>query len=375
METVEPSRTVVCPLETSRRKNERAERVIDGWQRLAERMGDLLVTLPEYRWGDGQDTHLYRMVSREADEMGVPLAKADAQEVAKKVTAMYQSWRSNGKPGGRPSFGGGGYARFRGDGVTVVDNDDGYGLKLRMEPYNPEWWRIKSRSYHEEYLSSVVEGEASAGATELHLDGEELRAHIAVTTPVEVYEPSDTDSVVGVDLGERAIYAAAEVDSDGTVESVEIRTGDEFRHHRERLTEQYEERTANGDLAAVKELRGQRERYTKQVAHEVSEQVTALGAAGDPSTIVLEDLTGYRDTADDPIHDFPYALIQEYICYKATDKGLPVVTVDPADTSTTCRKCGTQTASARDGIEFRCPDCGYEVHADVNAAINIAQRA
>jgi len=30
--------------------------------------------------------------------------------------------------------------------------------------------------------------------------------------------------------------------------------------------------------------------------------------------------------------------------------------------------------AVRDGREFVCWECGYEAHADVNAAINIAQR-
>jgi len=373
MDTVNPTRTVVCPLETSNRKNKRVEKAIADWQRLAERIGNLLVGFPEHRWGNEKDTHLYRLLSREAEKMDVSLKKGDAHEAAKKVTTMYQSYLSNGKPGEKPSFGGGNYVRFRGDSVTLADNGSGYGLKIGIEPYKPEWWRCQTRPYHDEYFEPVCSGESSIGASELHLNDGNLTAHVSVSTPVEVYEPRETDGALGIDLGERVIFAAAAVDGDGTVDSVEMRTGDEFRHHRTELTRQYREQMRKGNLTTVKELRGQRERYTKHVAHEVSETITRIAAEG-PYTIVLEDLSDYRQTAADPIHDMPFSIIQEFVSYKATAKGVPVVTVEPAYTSTTCRECGSHVPSGRDGIDFLCPACGYEVHADVNAAINIANR-
>ncbi|MFB6256576.1 MAG: transposase, partial [Haloplanus sp.] len=91
-----------------------------------------------------------------------------------------------------------------------------------------------------------------------------------------------------------------------------------------------------------------------------------------PCAIVIEDMGDYRETADDPIHDWPRGQLQNEISYKATDEKIPVVAVDPAGTSVTCRKCGQTDPIARDGTSFQCQRCGYEVHADVNAAINIA---
>lgn len=58
--------------------------------------------------------------------------------------------------------------------------------------------------------------------------------------------------------------------------------------------------------------------------------------------------------------------------YKAIEAGIPVTTVDPAGTSDSCRQCGAENPAFRDGDLFECWECGYEVHADVNAAINIA---
>lgn len=40
-----------------------------------------------------------------------------------------------------------------------------------------------------------------------------------------------------------------------------------------------------------------------------------------------------------------------------------------------CRECGETNPQFRDGDDFGCWECGYEVHTDLNAAINIAQWA
>jgi transposase len=66
-------------------------------------------------------------------------------------------------------------------------------------------------------------------------------------------------------------------------------------------------------------------------------------------------------------------MLTEQLAYKATEAGLPVEAIDPAETSITCRQCDETNPAFRDGDDFECWECGYEVHADVNAAINIAQ--
>lgn len=72
--------------------------------------------------------------------------------------------------------------------------------------------------------------------------------------------------------------------------------------------------------------------------------------------------------------DWPYAILQEKIAYKAKAADVPVESVNPQNTSVTCRQCGQTNRGYREGSEFVCTRCGYEVHADVNAAINIANR-
>lgn len=58
--------------------------------------------------------------------------------------------------------------------------------------------------------------------------------------------------------------------------------------------------------------------------------------------------------------------------YKLAERGGTLVTVNPAYTSQTCSHCGTIDKQSRESqARFVCRSCGFEAHADTNAAINI----
>jgi len=62
--------------------------------------------------------------------------------------------------------------------------------------------------------------------------------------------------------------------------------------------------------------------------------------------------------------------LQKMVERRAHDRGIPVLYVNPAYTSKRCCRCGEFGRRSRK--RFECPHCGYVVHADVNAAFNIA---
>lgn len=373
------TKTVVLPLQTSRRKNERVREVIDEWQQIASRMADLMPSVGPQHWGK-QDSTLFHLVKNEFPEItarGQGLRNHDAYQAAYKVGEAYSSWHSNQHNKSRPTFGGGNYARFCGccDGVEVVENRRGYGVKIKLRPDEDkyEWWHVASRPYIDEHLAAVVEGESSTGSAELHLsDSGSLTCNLSISTDVSVYEPGDTERTMGVDLGERVMYAAVVADESGGVESVEMRKGGEFRHARERLKRKRAALMEADDLRGVRQCRDEHRRYTDHMTHVASREIVDLAVEHRPVTIVLENLTDYRFDEDEPIHDWPYAELQTKIAYKATEEGIPVAEVDPAGSSNTCSECGASDPEWRDGAEFLCGDCGYEVHADVNAAKNLS---
>ena len=71
------------------------------------------------------------------------------------------------------------------------------------------------------------------------------------------------------------------------------------------------------------------------------------------------------------IHDAGWGILLAMTSYKAESAGREILVVDPRNTSRRCGSCGHTEAGNRRGAVFRCLHCGYEAHADVNAAQNI----
>lgn len=108
-------------------------------------------------------------------------------------------------------------------------------------------------------------------------------------------------------------------------------------------------------------------------------------------TVVLEDLktknmtASARGTVEEPgrnvrqksglnrsILEHGWYQFESFLAYKLAASGGSLVKADPRNTSRTCSKCGAIDARSRENqATFACVHCGHEVHADVNAAINI----
>jgi putative transposase len=65
-------------------------------------------------------------------------------------------------------------------------------------------------------------------------------------------------------------------------------------------------------------------------------------------------------------------LIRRWVEQQAQERGIQVVEVNPAYTSQACSRCGQRGNRRRHA--FTCPQCGYQEHADINAARNIRAR-
>ena len=367
--TEEVVQTIVLRLETSNTKTEKVRTGIDEFQAMASYIGDMIPSVPKPERNPRNNT-FYQLVRDQFDDATVK-AKV-AQNAAQHAVDMYNARAEQPGHSERPDLGNGSFLKLTTQGFEVVENDRGYGFKASFIPYDPVWFHIDTTPYSSTYLQRIFEGDADTASCELHVDeAGNVRAHLVVKWPVEVYKPGEVSTRIGVDVGENVIYSAAAVSGDEVL-AVEMKSGSEFRHHREELKRKRRERSAKGDLRGVRECRGDIERYTDHVLNTASKRVVEFAREHAPAVIVLEDLTNYRRSADDPIHDWPFADLQQKISYKATAEGIPVTTVDPRNTSIRCRKCGQATPEFRDGTEFQCRRCGYEVHADVNAAINIA---
>ncbi|MFP3391764.1 RNA-guided endonuclease TnpB family protein [Brevibacillus sp. SIMBA_040] len=109
--------------------------------------------------------------------------------------------------------------------------------------------------------------------------------------------------------------------------------------------------------------------------HKYSRFVVEIALKHGCGTIQMEDLSGYSEVKDDAfLKNWAYYDLKQKIEYKAKDAGIKVVKVNPRFTSQRCSKCGHIAKENRQERAFLCQACGFQAHADYNAARNIATK-
>ncbi len=75
------------------------------------------------------------------------------------------------------------------------------------------------------------------------------------------------------------------------------------------------------------------------------------------------------------INDAGWNMFTNVLCYKAGNAGSKVVFVNPKNTSKECSNCGRLVNKTLWDRQHNCPSCGLSIDRDINAAINILNRA
>ena len=195
-----------------------------------------------------------------------------------------------------------------------------------------------------------------------------LWLHVVVQAP----EPDilTTGEVVGVDLGVACPAVTSQAQFLGQRRWREV----EARSFRLRRALQ-----AKGTRSAKRHLRrvsGRQERFRRDCDHVLSKRLVQSVEPG--AALVFEDLTDIRDRMKGRkqqrrrVHSWSFARLLGFARYKAALAGVAVATVDPRYTSQKCSRCGHREKANRStrGV-FRCKQCGFSLHADLNAARNI----
>ena len=188
---------------------------------------------------------------------------------------------------------------------------------------------------------------------------------------IETPEPLDVSDVLGVDLGVKNIA----VDSDGNVHSSAQMNGLRYRYRRMRQKLQTISTRSAGRL--LKKRSGKEARFAADVNHTVSKRIVAT-AQGTGRGIALEDLKGIRSRITArrsqrvALHSWSFFQLRSFLEYKARRLGIPLVLVDPRNTSRTCPACGCiDKANRVSQSTFSCVVCGFSGLADYVAALNI----
>jgi IS605 OrfB family transposase len=130
----------------------------------------------------------------------------------------------------------------------------------------------------------------------------------------------------------------------------------------------------------VKRSKGRESRWVRNENHRVSREIIDRVAV-QGGVLHVEKLLGIRDRTkltrkvNRLVHSWPFAQLLDFIHYKAALAGVQVIEEDPRHTSQQCSRCGhTERGNRARQALFRCKACRYEIHADLNAARNLAAR-
>jgi putative transposase len=196
--------------------------------------------------------------------------------------------------------------------------------------------------------------------------------HIVVTVPAPEIAP--TDDAVGVDLG----LAQPAVTSSGHF--LGKKAWREIEARRFKLRRALQTKRTKNAKRRLKMMRRQQARFRRDCDHVLAKQIVQATPTG--GTIVLENLTNIRRRVKARkgkqarrIHGWSFDQIRTFIAYKAEERGCTVVGVDPRHTSQACSRCGHIARNNRRSRGwFQCRACGFQVHADLNGARNIAAK-
>jgi len=187
-------------------------------------------------------------------------------------------------------------------------------------------------------------------------------------------DPINPKDLLGVDFGIVNIIT----DSDGEQFSgQQIEKVRQTFAHRLRNIQRKQTKSAKRKL---KQLSGKQSRFQKNENHVISKRLVEK-AKGTDRAISLEDLSGIRERITvkkgqrHRLSNWSFYDLRAKIEYKAKLRGVPVIAVNPRNTSRQCSVCShIAKANRKSQSEFVCQNCGHSDNADFNASRNIRVR-
>jgi IS605 OrfB family transposase len=199
--------------------------------------------------------------------------------------------------------------------------------------------------------------------------------YLMVACDVETPKPIDVEGVLGIDLG--IVNSASDSDGGGFSGAVIEDTRRKFEHRRRNL----QRKGSKSARRKLKKISGRQARFQKITNHTISKAIVQI-AYDTHRAIALEELGGIRERVtvrrkQRARHaNWSFFQLRQYISYKAERMGVPVIFVDPRNTSRTCPACGcVDKANRKTQSIFLCVQCGFSAPADTNASRNIRDRA
>ena len=172
--------------------------------------------------------------------------------------------------------------------------------------------------------------------------------------------------VLGIDLGINNLA----VTSDKRFFGKDVK---HLRRKRDILISELQAKGTRSSRRLLKKRSGRWKQFMAWKNHNISKQIVSKLNSGD--IIVMEDLKGIRESAryNKWVHKWGFYQLQRFVEYKAIRKGVRIVYANPYRTSRTCSRCQSINTLRHSGF-FECLHCGYSLHSDYNASLNIAKQ-
>lgn len=198
--------------------------------------------------------------------------------------------------------------------------------------------------------------------------------YLYVIVDLPTSPPIDPTDVLGVDFG----IVNIAVDSDGVKH-----TGAAIRECRQRYQRVRQGLQSCGTRSAkrhLKRIRHKESRFQRWLNHNISKQLVSKAAKGQRA-LAIEDLRGILERAtvrkSQRYERFSWAFnqLRKFLAYKCEVSGIPLLVVDPRNTSRTCPGCGyCARENRRTQSLFLCVKCGFQANADDVGATNIRRK-
>jgi putative transposase len=230
--------------------------------------------------------------------------------------------------------------------------------------------RLVVSQYHRKYLDDMA---LTLGSLTV------LSNRVIVAFRKDAPKPFVPESVLSLDTNERSldgVFVEGDVAKAIKAEFPEVAIIQQ-RHHDKRKRLQKKKAHDRRTSRNLCRKEGTREHHRIDYRlHQVANSVLKF-AEERKSAIVLEDLKGFKSKRSKELNRrlsiWPRRKLHQIIEYKAQWKGVPVVKVDPRNSSRTCPVCG-RTQDSRMGAEFAC-ECGWHLDRHINASLNLLQTA
>lgn len=219
--------------------------------------------------------------------------------------------------------------------------------------------------YFEKYLSW------RRTSAELFIKNNKVFLHINFEKQLE--ETQQTNEVVGLDRG---------INNIAVLSNNKFYSGKQVKNKTIQIRNLKSNLQSCGSKSAKRHLKNisQKEnRFRRNINHCISKQIINDLQPG--SILVLEDLSSINSRTkkklgkrfNKQLGSWAYFQLEQFLKYKAEEKGIQVIKIDPSYTSQKCSKCGHTERKNRSSSNFKCLKCGYTANADLNASRNIKQ--